>query len=158
MYLSNEGIVAAQNQFSIFTPWHPQQVQPASYDVLLSNEFYYPDTGRRITVQGPLMLRAKEFVLGCTLEYIRIPNTMAATVMNKSSHGRRGLGIENAGWIDPGFQGQLTLELFNFLDKAILIHPGQRIAQVQLALVSSPAIPYNGNYQGQVGVTQSVLA
>ena len=75
-----------------------------------------PDLNTKVQIQGdePFILHPGEFVLGSTLEKITIPNTMVARIEGKSSLGRLGLLIHStAGFVDPGFDGNLTLELAN---------------------------------------------
>ena len=60
-----------------------------------------------------IVIPPKSFILATTREYVKIPNDLVAFVEGRSSIGRMGLFIQNAGWVDPGFEGQITLELFN---------------------------------------------
>jgi dCTP deaminase len=90
------------------------------------------------------------------MEYIRLPNNMTAFVEGRSSIGRLGLFIQNAGWVDPGFEGEITLELFNANKCAIELKYGRRIGQLVFAQLDKDALnPYRGKYQGQRGVTGS---
>lgn len=67
-----------------------------------------------------------------------------------------GLFIQNAGWVDPGFQGEITLELYNANRCAIELKAGRRIGQLVFAQMDNAALhPYNGKYQGQKGATGS---
>ena len=67
-----------------------------------------------------------------------------------------GLFIQNAGWVDPGFKGEITLELFNANRCAIELKTGRRIGQLVFAEMDDSALnPYNGKYQGQTGATGS---
>lgn len=90
------------------------------------------------------------------MEELNLPDNIAAFVEGRSSWGRLGLFIHNAGWIDPGFLGTITLELFNANSVPIVLSPGERIAQIVFARMSRPAQnAYDGKYQGQKGVTES---
>ena len=103
-----------------------------------------------------MTLPAREFILGTTIEYIAIADGLIATLQGRSSIGRRGLFIQNAGWVDPGFEGNLTLELFNANSLPIELREGQRICQIVFAyLKSSTENPYRGKYQGQRGTVGS---
>ena len=103
-------------------------------------------------------IQPKEFVLATTLEYIELPVDLTAFVEGRSSLGRLGLFIENAGWVDAGFRGQLTLELFNANSYPIKLYPKMRICQLVFAkLDGKPINPYNGKYQGQRGVVPSKI-
>ena len=138
MILSDRTIL--ERGFELVEPFEPANVQPASID-LRSDEIYlvYPMT----------------FMLASTYEVVHIPRDLAARVEGKSTFGRRGLGIHvTAGWVDSGFNGQLTLELFNFSEDLITIKKLQPICQLAFLLLDYPCIkPYHGKYQNQRGVT-----
>ena len=97
-----------------------------------------------------------QFILATTMEYFILPNDLTAFVEGRSSLGRMGLFIQNAGWVDPGFQGEITLELFNANRCAIKLQTGRRVGQLVFARMDSEALrPYRGKYQGQRGATGS---
>ena len=86
---------------------------------------------------------------------VRLGNTFSV-VEGRSSLGRLGLFIQNAGWVDPGFHGEITLELFNANRCAIRLQAGRRIGQLVFARMDRAARnPYRGKYQGQRGATGS---
>lgn len=90
------------------------------------------------------------------MEYIELTNDLTAFVEGRSSLGRMGLFIQNAGWVDPGFKGEITLELYNANRCAIELKAGRRIGQLVFAKMDNAALnPYNGKYQGQKGATGS---
>ena len=106
-------------------PLERGQVQPASIDIRLGNTFCVVEdspTGileldkeiryKTITADTYILL-PNQFVLATTMEYLRLPDTLTAFVEGRSSLGRLGLFIQNAGWVDPGFEGEITLELYN---------------------------------------------
>lgn len=146
-------------------------IQPASLDITIGNEFSIiknVPNGGVISFDEPVeystvkrssyLLLPKQFVLATTQEYIVLPDNITAFVEGRSSIGRLGLFIQNAGWVDPGFEGQITLELFNASDWAIDIKSGTRVGQLVFARMDHSAKnPYNGKYQGQTGVTGSRL-
>jgi dCTP deaminase len=108
------------------------------------------------------MLHPGEFVLGSTLEVVGLADDIVARLEGKSSLGRIGLLIHStAGFIDPGFRGQVTLELSNVANLPIAIYPGMKIGQVSFYQLSTPAEhPYGSpgagsKYQGQSGPTPS---
>lgn len=110
----------------------------------------------------PFILHPGEFVLGSTLERVRLPEDLVASLEGKSSLGRLGLLIHStAGWLDPGFDGHLTLELSNVANLPITIYPDMKIGQVSFYQLSSEAEhPYGSpavgsKYQGQRGPTPS---
>lgn len=106
--------------------------------------------------KGPFIERG-EFMLATTLETIRIPKDMVGRVEGRSTLARLGLVVHvTAGFIDPGFEGQITLEMVNFGPHRIYLKPGMRICQVCFEKLDAPAQkPYAGKYQGQRGVTVS---
>ncbi len=102
------------------------------------------------------LLLPGQFVLATTMEYIALPDDLTAFVEGRSSLGRMGLFIQNAGWVDPGFRGEITLELYNANRCAIELTAGRRVGQLVLARMDAPALkPYDGKYQGQRGATGS---
>jgi len=113
-----------------------------------------------VTVDGeePFILHPGEFVLGSTLERVVIPDDLVARLEGKSSLGRLGLLIHStAGFVDAGWDGQLTLELSNVANLPITLYPGMRIGQISFMRMTTPAErPYGSDalrskYQGQVG-------
>ena len=133
------------------------KIQPASYDLRLGNSFIFQDCDPEIT-DKPVVIPAHGFVLATTLEKVNIPNYICAFVEGRSSVGRTGLFIHNAGLIDPGFRGQITLELFNASNDEITITPGMRICQIVFHRMDDRCEnSYNGKYQDQVDATPSRL-
>lgn len=150
------------------SPLEQSQIQPASIDVRLGDTFSIVEdlASGIITLEDEIkyktiktdtyVLLPGQFVLATTMEYFKLPNNVTAFVEGRSSLGRMGLFIQNAGWVDPGFEGEITLELFNANRCAIKLKSGRRIGQLVFAEMDSPAIyPYNGKYQGQKGATGS---
>ena len=111
---------------------------------------------------APFILHPGEFVLGSTLERVRLPDDLVARLEGKSSLGRLGLLIHStAGFIDPGWDGHVTLELSNVANLPITIYRGMKIGQLSFMELSEPADnPYGAGaigskYQGQKGPTPS---
>lgn len=169
MILSDKTISKMLDEKSlIINPLTKEQIQPASVDIRLGNTFSVVDdtpTGivtlnsqikyRSITADTYLILPG-QFVLATTMEYFELPNNITAFVEGRSSLGRMGLFIQNAGWVDPGFKGEITLELFNANRFAIELKTGRRVGQLVFAEMDAYALnPYNGKYQGQTGATGS---
>ena len=103
-----------------------------------------------------IVIPPKSFILATTREYVKIPNDLVAFVEGRSSIGRMGLFIQNAGWVDPGFEGQITLELFNANQVPIRVDSGRRICQLVFSKLDKPVDkPYAGKYKGQTGTTGS---
>ena len=152
-------------------PHTPDQIQPASIDLRLSDHFLKVDENRleamrldqEISYQElhreEIVIPPHSFLLAATLESIRLPDNLTAFVEGRSSIGRIGLFIQNAGWVDPGFSGTLTLELFNANRLPIRLHRGRRICQLVFArLDRSASNPYRGKYQFQSKATGSRIA
>lgn len=143
-------------------PITPESIQPASIDVRLGDTFLKPKkrpTGQCNSFDRPIeydefegtyFIRPREFVLATTMEYVSLPNNLSAFVEGRSSIGRMGLFIQNAGWIDAGFKGNITLELFNASETPIELKPFTRVAQLVFCTMSESCDnPYNGKYQFQ---------
>jgi dCTP deaminase len=110
----------------------------------------------------PFILHPGEFVLGSTLERIKLPDDLVARLEGKSSLGRLGLLIHStAGFIDPGWDGHVTLELSNVANLPITIYYAMKIGQLSFVQLTEPAeTPYGADglgskYQGQAGPTPS---
>jgi len=152
-------------------PFDENLVQSSSLDLRLGNEFArYRDSEVIDVRKGPgevdilraeefIEIAPKEFLLATTLEYIKLPPFLTAFVEGRSSLGRLGLFIENAGWVDAGFEGQITLELYNANRSPIRLYVGMRICQLVFArLDRNPEKVYRGKYSGQRGVVPSRIA
>lgn len=109
------------------------------------------------------IIQPNEFMLGTTVEKFEVPNDLVANVEGKSTFGRVGLIIHaTAGFIDPGFKGTITLEMYNFGQNPIALYPGELIGQITFQKLDKACEkPYGdeqgSNYQGQIGVTEPVL-
>ena len=118
----------------------------------------------RIDDDEPFILHPGEFVLGQTVEWVELPNDLVARLEGKSSLGRLGLLIHStAGYVDPGWKGNLTLELSNVANLPIALYYGMRIGQISFFRMSSPVDrPYGSaelgsKYQGQSEPTASAF-
>lgn len=155
-------------------PFDEEMLQPASLDIRLSNKFlvFRNHVDSVIDVKKPtghltepieadeFYLHPGEFVLGSTVEWFSIPNTLVARVEGKSSLGRLGLLIHStAGFVDPGFKGNITLELCNISNMPIVLYSDMKIGQVSFMQLAAPVEnPYgtrNNKYQKQNGPTAS---
>jgi dCTP deaminase len=162
----------------LISPYDSSSVQPASYDVKLGHEFrifknihkpfldvknHLEDFMELIKIKkrGHLIIHPGEFVLGTTVEKVKIPKDLIARLDGKSSLGRLGIIVHaTAGYIDPGFNGYITLEMTNVANIPITLYPGMRIGQVSFMRLETPAgRPYGrirkSKYQGQKGPTVS---
>lgn len=106
-------------------------------------KYYYVPYGERFVVHPG------RFVLGATLEWLRFPNDIGGYITGKSSLGRRGLIIETAAGVQPGFRGTLTLEIANVGEVPIAIMPGMRIAQIFFHEVHGDASEIHSRYSGR---------
>ena len=169
MILSDRTILSMLSQGSlVIDPIVDEQIQPASVDVRLGDTFSIVEDSSTgiITLENEIqyktiktdtyLLLPGQFVLATTMEYFELPDDLTAFVEGRSSLGRMGLFIQIAGWVDPGFKGEITLELFNANRCAIELKAGRRVGQLVFAKLDQKAInPYNGKYQGQRGATGS---
>jgi dCTP deaminase len=156
------------------------QIQPASIDLRLADTFIvyrlpdqafidprdpatvqkYTDTVR-VEAGNAFILHPGEFALGSTIERVKVPADLVARVEGRSSIGRLAVVVHaTAGFIDPGFDGRITLELSNLGRLAVKLYPGMRISQVVFHQMSSPAErPYGpkrgSKYWGQEGAVTS---
>ena len=169
MILSDKTILEMIEEGTLkISPIEEGQVQPASVDIRLGNTFSIVKDSPSgiITLENEIkyktittdtyILLPNQFVLATTMEYFDLPNDLTAFVEGRSSLGRMGLFIQNAGWVDPGFKGEITLELYNANRCAIELKAGRRVGQLVFAKMDGEALnPYNGKYQGQTGATGS---
>ncbi len=160
-------------------PFDPGLMQPSSLDVRVDRFFRVFRNSRypyidvkteqeeltelvEVPQEEAFILHPGEFVLGSTLERITLPDDLVARLEGKSSLGRLGLLIHStAGFIDPGWDGHVTLELSNVANLPITIYPRMKIGQISFVQLSEPAEhPYGSagigsKYQGQRGPTPS---
>jgi dCTP deaminase len=158
------------------------QIQPSSIDLRLGNTFRWFQEGEELMLfdtrsddatrqmisltafEGGFNLFPGDFVLASTIERVKIPNDLVARVDGRSSLARLGLVIESAGWIDPGFFGTITLELFNQGSRVLRLYPGMRICQISFSQLTGPVRrPYgvdsrDSKYNGQTGPTESRIS
>jgi dCTP deaminase len=149
-------LVAADEILVVPSP-EDVQFQPVSLDLLLGTDFTYPDQhNRRENTHMPVHLEPGQFVLGATRERIKLPAHIVGFVCGKSTWARRGLVVESAGLVDPGFNGTLTLELANVSARTLVVFPGQAICQIYFEATDRRVVrPYgsaglDSHYQHQV--------
>ncbi len=162
----------------VMMPYDESLVQPASIDVRLDGRFrvfrnykyscidpkaVQQDLTELIEVgDEPFIIHPGEFILGNTVERIKLGDDLVGRVEGKSSLGRLGLIIHaTAGYIDPGFEGNITLELSNVANLPIKLYPGMKVGQISFFAMSTPADrPYGhpdlgSKYKGQTAPTAS---
>ncbi len=163
------------------SPLDPDDIQPSSVDLHLGSDFQvfrnsrypYIDPAREqpglmepvsASVEEPFVLHPGEFALGTTTERIALPDDIVGRLEGKSSLGRLGLLIHStAGYVDPGWDGHLTLELSNVANLPILLVPGMKIGQVSFSQMTTTVDrPYGhpelgSKYKGQSTATPSKM-
>jgi len=163
----------------VVDPCDPDDIQPSSIDLHLGGDFQvfrnsrypYIDPAREqpgltepvtASVEEPFVLHPGEFSLGTTVERIALPDDVVGRLEGKSSLGRLGLLIHStAGYVDPGWDGTLTLELSNVANLPILLVPGMKIGQISFSQMTTAVDrPYGhpelgSKYMGQVSATPS---
>ncbi len=146
----------------IIEPLDDYQLQPASIDLRLGKSFLKLDENKMEVMTlndkisyvsfntNEIIIPPNSFLLATTMEHIELPTGITAFVEGRSSIGRMGLFIQNAGWVDPGFKGQITLELYNANRLPIKLYSGRRVCQLVLAKLDRDAQkPYQGKYLNQ---------
>ena len=147
-----------------------RNVGPASVDLTLADKVLIPVQKDQITLgdkveyklirftkDHPFILKPGEFVLAATNEFVSFSSDICGFVQGRSSIGRIGLTVQNAGFIDPGFRGTITLELVNESQMAIALIPGYRVVQVVLMEVRGNTEMYSGKYNDQIDPTGSQM-
>lgn len=150
------------------SPLAEESIQPASIDCRLGSHFLVVEDRQMQTIDlnseiiyreiegDSITIPPHSFLLATTLETVKLPDNLTAFVEGRSSIGRIGLFIQNAGWVDPGFEGQITLELYNANSLPIRLEAGRRICQLVFCRMDQTALtPYRGKYQGQRRATGS---
>jgi len=152
-----------------------RQIQPSSVDLRIGNEFkgfkiiknpfIDPKNPENIDSymesvyvedEEAFIIHPNEFTLATTLETVKVPHDLVARVEGRSSIGRLGITMHvTAGFIDPGFEGKITLEISNIGKMPVALYPGQRACQIVFETMTSPAEkPYghpdrDSKYMGQ---------
>ena len=141
-------------------PFFEEHVNPASYDITLGSHWICPTREPEEFECEEITLFPGEVVLGTTREIIKMPRDVVGDLKLKSSLGRLWLNHSLSGWIDCGFQGQVTLELQNLGPYPRKLTKGMRVAQIVFfQMEEQPEVAYGekgkGHYQGQMGTTRS---
>lgn len=174
MVLSDKDIIDRIENGSLqIEPYDETNVEPASVDIRLGDSFKEPvETGQIIDTRSSegqpyrsfeadsIVLGSGESILATTYESVQIPADLAADAVGRSSLGRLFVSIhETAGFCDPGYCGEVTLEMTNENPNPVRLHAQDRICQLVFKELSSPARrPYGherSQYQGQSGATES---
>lgn len=153
-----------------------QQIQPSSVDMRLGDEFKVFKVIRKPYIDPKdeediaeymesstvpegeaFIIHPNEFALATTQEYVKVPDDLVARVEGRSSMGRLGVTMHvTAGYVDPGFEGRITLEISNIGSMPVALYPGQRVCQLVFETMTTPAeLPYghpkrNSKYMKQL--------
>ncbi len=159
-----------QDRSLVVDPINDLSIQPASIDCRIGKHYLLVDHNNMGIINMSKEIKYKElendtitlpahsFILATTIEYIELPNNLTAFVEGRSSIGRLGLFIQNAGWVDPGFKGNITLELYNANSLPIKLQAGRRVCQLVFCKMDNKAeTPYTGKYQGQTKAVGSMI-
>lgn len=147
-----------RSQFGAINNW---QLQPASLDVRLAGDFLNHPGGLPFKAEYWVEMPPGDCLLACLVERFSLPDNVVARVEGKSSWARKFLTVHSAGFIDPGFRGDITLELKNDGTERLRLPIGSPIAQVSFQFLDAPARrPYGSvglesHYQGQTGANAS---
>lgn len=158
-------------------PDYTDSLEPASIDLHIGNHWLLPCantsdpmTGSRPKFDSRKLVEYREyfedsweipahgFILARTQEVLHISDDLAGWVEGRSSFGRFGTFVHNAGWIDPGFKGSITLEIYNALPYPAILYAGTPCCQIIFSeMLGDVEGGYQGSYQGQLGTKGSML-
>ncbi len=139
-------------------PFNYDHLNPASYDICVGRniiiEVAYGHREKMVMTDAGWSIRPGEFVLLDTMETFNVPNGYAMDLRLKSSTARLGWDHSLAFWVDPGWQGVLTMEVKNLNQyNPLVLVPGQRFAQIVVHKLSGLSrTPYQGRYKGATSV------
>ena len=161
MILSDGDIdrIIKSGQAFLVSPYNDENLQPNSIDLTLGDELKTIH-GKSIDLsQDSYKLKPNEFILGSTIERVSMPLDLCGHIDGKSSIGRLGVFIENSGFVDSGFVGNITLEIYNASDKEFELIHGMPICQILFQTLTSPVSkPYgtrDNHYQHSNGTVLS---
>jgi len=158
MILSDKSIEASIYNNVVGVDPNPtaDQYQPASLDVRLGTNLYNADTGTATQSHESHTIAPQTRYIAHTHETIRLPRSLAAQLTGRSTVGRKGIIVhKTAGWIDPSFEGQITLEVYNLGTEPVELPVYGRVAQLVFFQLDEPSDGYDGQYQGQTGIETS---
>lgn len=160
-------------------PFVPENIQPSSIDIRLGREYSFfsedvdvidprADIGDMMVSHtlgegNHYWLKPDDFMLVNTIEEVKLPNYLEGELRGRSSIGRLGVEVHStAGLIDPGFEGDIVLEISNNTNKKVMLYPGMRIGQIVFnSMRSGSENPYgekeDTKYQGQKGAVGSKI-
>jgi dCTP deaminase len=160
-WMSTAGLEYGGDSPLVIRPMGFDALQPASVDLRLGPviKIAEADGGYRehhLIDQGPYLLARGVFVLAATLEHVEIPKGLVGILVGKSSRAREGFAIEDAGYVDPGWRGELTMELDNRSPAPRWLMHGMYICQIRFETLETPSrLLYAGRYQNSTGPVES---
>lgn len=154
--------IIKSGQSLLINPFNEEMLQPNSYDCSLGSELKKINGKSIDLTKGSYKLKPKEFLLGSTMEKLHLPRNICGHVDGKSSIGRLGVFVHiSSGFIDSGFTGNVTLEIYNCSDKDFELVDGMPICQVIFQTLTSPVVreygssELNSHYQNSKGTVLS---
>jgi len=132
----------------LIEPFSERSLQPAGYDLRVGDEAYVDGTMIRVDEAGSVRIPPGRHALVLTLERVKLPDDVMGDIRIRSSLAREGI-IGSFAWVDPGWDGNLTLALFNPSREEVELMYAERFAQIAFIKLEAPAKnPYRGSYQG----------
>ncbi|AFK21660.1 dCTP deaminase [Pyrococcus sp. ST04] len=132
----------------LIDPFSEESLQPAGYDLRVGKEAYVQGKLVDVEKEGRVVIPPKEYALILTLERVKLPDDVMGDMRIRSSLAREGV-LGSFAWVDPGWDGNLTLMLYNSSNEPVELMYGERFVQIAFIRLEGPAkSPYRGNYQG----------
>jgi len=139
----------------LIEPFSDESLQPAGYDLRVGDEAYVNGKLINVRTEGKVVIPPKSYALILTLERVKLPDNVMGDMKLRSSLAREGL-IGSFAWVDPGWDGKLTLGIYNASDEPVKLAHGERFVQMAFVKLEGPAKnPYRGNYQGSAHIVFS---
>jgi len=139
----------------LIEPFSEKSLQPAGYDLRVGHEAYINGEIVNVREMGGIIISPKTYALILTLERIKLPDDVMGDMKLRSSLAREGL-IGSFAWVDPGWDGKLTLGIYNASDEPVELTYGERFVQIAFIRLEGPArSPYRGSYQGSARIAFS---
>ena len=139
----------------LIEPFSEESLQPAGYDLRVGDEAYINGEILNVKELGAITIPPKTYALVLTLERVKLPDDVMGDMKLRSSLAREGL-IGSFAWFDPGWDGKLTLGLYNASSEPVELSHGERFVQMAFVrLEAPPRKPYRGRYQGSARITLS---
>ncbi|WP_297501829.1 dCTP deaminase [Thermococcus sp.] len=139
----------------LIEPFSEESLQPAGYDLRVGAEAYVEGKVVDIKGEGKVSIPPSSYVLVLTLERVKLPDDVMGDMKLRSSLAREGL-LGSFAWVDPGWDGKLTLGIYNASHEVVELEYGERFVQIAFVRLERPARkPYRGNYQGSSHITFS---